>query len=390
MPIDRNNLTDLLSRLVACASVNPDRRETTAGQFGEGELADLLASIVQPWGAETRKVEFAPGRFNFIARFDGRDSARSLMFEAHADTVSVEGMSIDPFDPVVRDGRLYGRGACDTKGAMAAMLLAIRTVLDETGRPPVTVYFVATGDEELGCGGAYELVGEGFTVNAAIVGEPTDLRIVYAHKGACRFAVTTAGRAAHSSDPSQGVNAIAQMARIVQCIEGPLAERLSRVDHPVLGPPTVSVGLIRGGTQVNVVPAHCQIEVDRRYLPGETREQIEDELRRELDRLPQAAPPLDYTLSGLQWYPALEDARQGEPGEALANACRKVLGQPAYATVPWATNAGVFQGAGIPSLVFGPGSIKQAHTAVEYVEIEAVAKAAEVYAEAIRNFACPT
>jgi len=386
MTLREDQAADLLSRLVSCPSVNPTRARPGGPPFGEGRMADLLAGLVAPWGAEARKVEIAPGRFNFIARFEGADPGRHLLFEAHADTVSAEGMTIDPFDPVVRDGRLYGRGSCDCKGPMAAMLLAIRAALDERGRLPFTLTFAATGDEELGAGGARRLVAGGFRADAAVVGEPTDLAVVCAHKGAYRCRLTTRGRAAHSSDPSRGVNAIVHMARLVEAIQGPLARDLAREAHPALGPRTVSVGTIRGGRQVNVVPDLCEIEVDCRTLPGDTPESIARRLGDLLDSLRAADPALACDLEPLEALPAFEEDTGGPLARCVRAACEKVLGRAEFVGVPWASNVGIFRQAGIPCLLFGPGSIRQAHTADEYVELAQVVQAAEVYAEILRTF----
>ncbi len=376
---------ELLGRLVACPSVNPGRRRAAAPPFGEAAMADLLGGIVSAWGARTWKVELGPGRCNFLSEFPGDDPARSLLLEAHADTVAVEGMAGDPFAPVRRGGRLYGRGSCDAKGPMTAMLLAIRTVLQERGRPPATLHFVATGDEESGAGGAQRLVADGFRSDAAIIGEPTDLRIVHAHKGAYRCRIIAPGRAAHSSDPSLGSSAIARMARVVQALEGPLAERLAQRSHPLFGPPTVSVGTIRGGTQVNVVPDRCEIEVDRRTLPDEDRATIAREFRDALDALAATDPEFPCVLEESEWYPAFEEDPAGPIAQQVAAACRAVLGQAEFAAVPWAANAGIFRQGGIPCVLFGPGSIRQAHTADEFVELAEVVRAAEVYAEVIRR-----
>ncbi|MCX5672636.1 MAG: peptidase dimerization domain-containing protein, partial [Planctomycetota bacterium] len=181
---------------------------------------------------------------------------------------------------------------------------------------PATLYFVSTADEEIGATGAKRLAAEGFRVDAAVVGEPTDLAIIHAHKGASRLRITTRGRAAHSSDPSAGVNAIARMARIVEAIEGPMAAGLAARPHPVLGPPTVSVGRIRGGTQVNVVPDRCEIDVDRRTLPGETSAGVVAEFRALLDGLRAGDPHLAYDIEESQWWPAFEeDPRGPAPGK---------------------------------------------------------------------------
>lgn len=386
MALSADEAADLLGRLVACPSVNPGRRRASGPPFGEGAMADLLEGILAGWGAETRKVEIGAGRFNFLARFAGAEGARTLMLEAHADTVPVEGMTIEPFEPARRGGRLYGRGSCDAKGPMAAMLLGIRAVLDEGARPRATVYFVATGDEESGATGAHRLVADGFRADAAIIGEPTDLVVVHAHKGAYRCRIVTKGRAAHSSDPSSGVSAISRMARVVQAVEGPLAARLRGRTHALFGPPTVSVGTIRGGTQVNVIPDRCEIEVDRRTLPDEDRAGVEAGFREALEALKAEDAALAYDFEEVQWYPALEEDPGGPVGRLAGAACEKVLGRATFGAVPWTANAGIFQRGGIPCVLLGPGSVRQAHTAEEFVELEQVVRAAEVYAEIIRGF----
>jgi acetylornithine deacetylase len=383
--IHLDDAAELLARLVACPSVNPGRRAPPGPPFGEGAIADLLASHLCPLGAEVRKVEISPGRFNLLARFAG-GGRRTLMLEAHADTVPAEGMAVAPFDPAIRGGKLFGRGSCDTKASMAAMLLAIRSVVAGGAPPAATLYFVATGDEELGATGAASLVAGGFRADAAVVGEPTDLQIVYAHKGAHRLRLAVRGRAAHGSRPAAGTNAIARMARAVEAIEGPLARELAGRGGGVLGPPTVNVGVICGGTQVNVVPDRCEIEIDRRTLPGENREGVMGEFRRLVESLPMPGPPLEYDLEELEWWPAMEEPRDGRLARLVESACASVLGRAQFVAAPWTSNAGIFRRAGIPSIVFGPGSGRQAHAAEEFVDLDQVVLAARVYAEIIRRF----
>ena len=383
--IDAASAAELLGRLVACPSVNPVEAAPTGPPFGEGAMADLLTAILSAWGAVTRKVEIAPGRFNFIARFAGT-GPRSLMLEAHSDTVSVEGMTVAPFEAVVRDGRLSGRGSCDDKGPMAAMLLAIRSVFGSGFRPAGTVYFVSTADEEIGAAGAKAVVADGPRVDMAVVGEPTGMAVIHAHKGASRVRITARGRAAHSSDPAAGVNAIARMARLVDAIEGPYAGRLAARPHAALGPPTVCVGNIRGGTQANIVPDRCEINVDRRTLPGETSDGVLAEFRSLLDVLRAGDPELGYDIEQCQWWPAFEEDPRGPVAGLVAAACQKVLGRAERRGAPWTSNAGVFRAGGLPCVLFGPGSVRQAHTADEYIELKEVVAAAEVYAEIIRGF----
>jgi acetylornithine deacetylase len=380
------SVTELLSRLIACPSVNPNNRPFSGPPFGEERMARLLADQLGGWGAEVSVREVMPGRFNLVSRFKGKKPRPSLMLEAHSDTVEVEDMSIPPFEPRIAGGRMYGRGACDDKGPMAAMLLGLGAALEEDGGLPSDVYFVATCGEERGASGARCLMAEGFRTDAALVAEPTDLEIVDAHKGVVRWRIRTRGVAAHSSAPERGVNAISAMARLIERINGPLAGSLAKKRHPRLGSPTVCVGTIRGGTQVNVVPAQCEIEVDRRLLPEETSEQATADLVRELEELKGRSAGFDYSLEEIERYPALEEDPKGPIASAVAAACARVLGRAVFAAAPWGANSGVFKSAGIPCVVFGPGSLRQAHTRDEFVELEQVAQAVEVYAEVIRHF----
>ena len=378
-------VAELLGRLVACPSVNPGGG-APGPDGGELRMATLLGDMVRPWGADTRVIDLGLGRCTFLATWPGKQPERTLLLDAHADTVTIEGMTIAPFDPVVRGGRLYGRGACDTKGGMAAMLLAIRSILDADGEPPVTLRFVATGDEEDGAKGAAQLVGTGLRADGAIVAEPTDLRIVTAHRGVARFSIVLGGRAAHSSVPASGINAVEAAAVLVDALRRDFATRFACRAYPGLESPTVCVTMIEGGTRINIVPDRCRIGVDCRCLPGETREHLERAMRDCLDTLCESWPGLTAASDLYQWYPAMA----GQPDDAFAACmragCADALGDVTCTTAPYGTNGGHFSAAGIPCIVFGPGSIEQAHTADESVELEQVARAVDAYAGMIRAF----
>lgn len=372
---------DLLGRLVACASVNPNGA-VLEPPCGEERLADLLQDYVKDWGGTVRLQPVAPGRPNFLATFSGPQAGRVLLFDAHSDTVPALGRA--GFEPRVADGRLYGRGACDCKGAMAAMLLGLRAAL-RSGRPlPATVCFAATCDEESSAGGARALVREGLWADLAVVGEPTDLQVLYAHKGAVRWKVRARGVAAHSADPSKGVNAITHMARVVEWIEQTVAPGLKSVRHPVLGEPTISIGTIRGGSRVNIVPADCEIEIDRRLLPSENEAETTARFRREVEELAARTPGMNVSVEATQYYPALGGMADAGPARLVRAACEAVLGGATVNTAPWASNAGIYHEAGLPCVLFGPGSIRHAHTEDEHIELGDVVAAARVYAEIIR------
>ncbi len=324
-----------------------------------------------------------PGRPNLLARFDGPPGCPTLMMECHSDTVSIDGMTVPPFEATLRGGKLYGRGACDDKGPMAAMLLAIRGLLDEAAQLPVSVLFAAACGEELGAIGAKALVKNGAPAAAVVVGEPTDLKIVHASKGVVRFNIETRGRAAHSSNPSAGDNAIYSMRRVLQTIEEQVFPPLAKSAHPLLGPPTMSVGTILGGSQVNIVPDRCTIEIDRRTLPGEKPEQVAAEVFTKLDELKKLSPIFEYSGQYCETFPPLWTDPQSSLARLVSLACHQTLGASELAVAPWASDAAVYAAAGMEAVLVGPGSIRQAHTADEFIELEQVVAAAQMYARII-------
>jgi acetylornithine deacetylase/succinyl-diaminopimelate desuccinylase family protein len=358
----------LLADLVRINSVNPSYE----GGQSEAGVVNYLREYFRRNSIETWEQEVFPGRPNLIARLPGRNSARRLVFEAHTDTVSVGGMTIPPFDPVISEGRLYGRGACDTKAGLAAMAHAATSLKSAGIVPPCEVWVVAAADEEFSFGGVRRLL-EGLQAAAAIVSEPTQMRVAVASKGVLRWRIQCRGKAAHSSKPQTGINAITNMARVILALEEDGA-RLSSTSHPLLGNATLNVGIIEGGRQVNVVPDLCTIDLDRRLLPGERIPEVLAHYRSLLD------PSLDAHVE----TPMLED-------EALETSCKTDVVQcalrvsqelgmnPTPIGVPFGTDASKFSRAGIPSIICGPGSIDLAHGAIEYVEISQVEQAEEFY-----------
>lgn len=371
-----------LAELVRINSVNP----AYAGGPGEGEIAAWVRRFCAGYGLDVWEQEVWPGRPNVIARLPGRDPGRRVILEAHLDTVSVQGMTIPPFEPRIADGRLYGRGSCDTKGGLAAMLHAVASVKADGLVPPCEVWLAAVVDEEFSFRGVVKLCA-GLTAHAAIVAEPTSLRAVIASKGVLRWRIRVHGRAAHSSKPHLGVNAIGHMARVVLALEEDHA-RLAAVAHPLLGPATCNVGVIRGGVQVNFVPDECAIEVDRRLLPGETATNVLAHYRRLLDGL-QARHP---TLRAEMEPPLLVDEALETPATAaVAQVASAVLADhgrdPLLCGVPYGSDASKLSRQGVPSIVFGPGSIDHAHAAVEFVDLAEVEAAAAFYRDFILRFA---
>lgn len=370
---------DTLQHLVRINSVN----SAYDGGPGEAELADWIAAFFAARGIPTeRQGTVFPGRDNVLARLPGRDRTRTLVLEAHMDTVSISGMSVPPFDPVIREGRLYGRGACDTKAGLAAMMHTLADLKQEGTVPPCDVLLAAVIDEEHSYRGVVRLC-EGLRADAAIVAEPTELRAVIASKGVLRWAIEVQGKAAHSSKPHLGTNAIQHMRRVLEALQKDDA-RLSQRSHPLVGQPTCNVGVIRGGVQVNFVPDLCTIELDRRLLPGETAEAALAEYQEMLDALP------GVTARNVQPLLLVDEALDTPPEATVAQVAAQTLAamglNAELCGVPYGSDASKLSRAGIPSIVFGPGSIDQAHAADEFIETDQVLTALDFYRRFVLNY----
>lgn len=380
-----------LAQLVAIPSVNPMGRAVSGPPFREDRLTEHLERTFRRLGLRVQRQPVEPGRENLIGRLEGRpppeNGGRAVLLDAHQDTVPVEGMTVEPFTPAVRQGRLYGRGSCDAKGGMAAMLAAAARLAGERPAEMPTLILACTVNEEYGFTGAQALTrlwtdGPGGIIprrpDAAVVAEPTGLDVVVAHKAVVRWRCHTTGRAAHSAQPEAGENAVYRMARTLVAIERYAQTVLPRTaSHPRCGPATLSVGTIRGGIGVNTVPDRCTIEIDHRLPPGEdpedARRRLIDHLARSLE--PGAPPEHDPPF---MWGLALPDDANGQVAGSLSAAAGEVLGEGRRVGVPYATNAAFYSAAGVPSVVFGPGSLEQAHTDDEWIPLDQLEQATEI------------
>jgi acetylornithine deacetylase len=370
-----------LAKLVSINSVN----SSYEGGPGEGEIAAWIRGFFEQRSMAVWEQEVFPGRPNIMVRVAGQNPARRVVLEAHTDTVTVQGMTIPPFEPRIENGKLYGRGSCDTKAGLAAMMHVVASLHEEGIRPPCEVWLAAVVDEEFSYRGVVKLC-EGLTAHAALVAEPTSLRAVIASKGIIRWRIIVRGKAAHSGKPHLGVNAIAHMARIVLALEQDHAA-LAAKSHPLLGPATVNVGVIHGGVQVNVVPDKCVIEIDRRLLPGETVSGVLAHYQQMLDRLKQAYRTLDAEMeTPMLTDEALETPAEAEPVRVAGAVLAEMGRDPAPCGVPFSSDASKLSRQGVPSIVIGPGSIDQAHAAVEYIEVAEVERAYEFYRKFILRF----
>jgi acetylornithine deacetylase/succinyl-diaminopimelate desuccinylase-like protein len=367
----------LLAELIALPSVNPAFLPPHHPNAGEKRVADFLAATAARAGLEVEFQTVLPGRSNLIARLRPQNKVRqTILLAPHLDTVGADGTK---FIPQRKNGRLYGRGACDTKGSVAAMLTALCELAESKSRPLETqIVFAGLIDEEHAQAGSRALVGQASRLSLtlgnngdrrdacptilAIVGEPTKLQVITAHKGSLWLEMETQGKAAHGATPQFGKNAIHEMASIVDLLETNYAARLRRRKHPLLGAATVNVGTISGGAQPNIVPDRCKITVDRRTLPGETDTGVQREIAAFL-----RAKKLSVKISNTKLAPALPlETNLQLP---MVRQFLRCTGQSKPVGVDFFCDASVLSAGGIPSVVFGPGDIAQAHTADEWISL---------------------
>jgi acetylornithine deacetylase len=365
-----------LQDLVAIDSVNPS---LPGGAQGESGMVEYLSAFFAALEIPYELCEVLPGRSNFIATFEGENPDRAILFECHMDTASAEVMTIPHFEPHIRDGLLYGRGSCDTKAGGAAMIHAIKRLRESGVKPPRTVLYAGAVDEEAFFAGSRHLA-EYVQVEAVVISEPTELEVVRAHKGAVRFYLQVNGKAAHSAKPHLGINAIAKMAQLIGRIEDELTPQYAAQSYPLLGNPTYNVGTIEGGAQVNFVPDQCRIAIDCRLIPGQTPDGVLQGFKEIIARAKAEDDELDAVVEDPFFVcAALGTDEDAGIVQSAVDACRLATGKATVAGVPYATDGSPFSARGVPTIVLGPGSIDQAHGAVEWVDCQQVVQATEIY-----------
>jgi acetylornithine deacetylase len=381
------NVIELAQKLIATPSINP----VAAGDPnlpGEAAMAQVVEEALRAAGAaEITKTFPLENRPNVFGYFDFKQP-ETIIFEAHMDTVPVLGMTVDPYAGLVKDGNLYGRGACDVKGPMAAMITALADAASEVSnpqkgegnqaRPRYNVLFAAVCDEESGFSGVCHFMNnlprfDGKLPVFAVVAEPTELQPVVAHKGTARWEVLTRGVAAHSSTPHLGMNAVYAMAPVIQKLQNLADELQQGPRHPKLGSASLSVGTIHGGSAVNVVPDECIIQVDRRLIPGEI---VEDGLAQLEAALEGHEVEITFPLIAVSPMEVPEDHPAAKACLEAA-AAAGVESAPAYAN--YCTDAAFYQPAGVTAVVFGPGSISRAHTRDEYISLQDLENGVKAY-----------
>jgi acetylornithine deacetylase len=381
---DAGYVTHVLQDLVRINSVNPVLDPSAPG---EREIAQYVGGAMTAIGADVRYHEPKPGRLSVVARLRGSHPGRSLMLNAHADTVDVAGMGA-PFSGEIRNGRLYGRGAFDMKGGLAAMMGAVKALADAGCPHGGEILLAAVADEEYASLGTEDLVAH-YLPDAAIVTEPTALDICLAHKGFAWFEVTTKGCAAHGSRFDLGIDANMRMGRVLADLDLLEQSLRARTPHRLLGPPSLHAATIAGGSGISTYAASCRLQIERRTIPGERRDAITGEIRDVLLR--QAARDSTFVadFEVLLVREPFEVAEDAAIVRALTEASTAVLGRrPAYVgQTPW-MDAALLAAAGTETVVMGATGAG-AHAEEEWVELASVHQLARCLAEAAVLYCAP-
>ncbi len=381
---DREELIALLQDLVRIDSVN-----TYFGMGGGDEfaMAERVIRFCKENGFEYEEQDVTNGHNKqVVVKYPGAGAGR-LCFEAHMDTVPVGEMTIPPFDPVIKDGKIWGRGSCDCKGSLAGMLYALKMLKDNGVTPPCDIYLCAAAEEEFSYRGVLRLLEDAPKFDAAVVGEPTDCDIFTCCKGTARFKIVSRGVGGHSSKPWLGKNAIIPMAHIICEIEKKIFPEYEKVNHPMLGPATFCISMIEGGSFINKIPDYCEIQIDRRLLPGDDYNKVRGEVEACLADLLAEHPEYEIEIEP----PFVEDiAMDTDQSETVVKtACAasdSVLGSHKIEAMYGSCDASKFSKNGIPAIVLGPGSMGKAHTNDEFVPIDELVACAEIYAQICADF----
>jgi acetylornithine deacetylase/succinyl-diaminopimelate desuccinylase family protein len=374
--INADWIRKILQEMVRIRSENPFYEPPDAG-YREKEMADYLSEQMSRLGLRVEQQEVKPHRPNVFGYLTGTEGKFTLMLAGHTDTARTTGYP-SAYEVKFEDGKIYGRGACDMKAALAAYL-AVAKVLKESGlRLKGNLIFCGNMDEEFQMLGSKAIGRDGPKADQGIIGEPTNLQICPANKGRVSTKIVTRGLAAHSSVPEKGVNAIVRMAKIIEAFEDYNDELLSRSPHSLCGHGRFTPGVIHGGVQVNMVPDYCELEVDRRTLPGETKEKVYEEFHQRIQSVKAKVADLVYNITEPTWLIPPNDISPQEPVVQSLRAAHLAIhhrdpGIQAFVAGSDAPHMG------FPTVICGPGSIAQAHSTCEFVELEEVVSATKIY-----------
>jgi len=377
LTIDRNYLIETLTNLIRLNSINPKLVPEAPGEAG---IANYIATALRQFNLEVTTHEPEPGRVSVVGRLKGQGGGRSLMLNGHIDTVGIEGMP-EPFSAAIRNGKMYGRGTYDMKGAVAACMAAIKALIDAGARLRGDLFLSAVADEEYFSLGTADILKH-VKVDAAIVTEATELNICRAHKGFVWLEVETLGRAAHGSRFDEGIDANMRMGRFLVALGQLEKELRGRPPHPLVGPPSLHAALLSGGSGLSTYAANCKLKIERRTIPGETAAQVVGELQTIIDQLETIDPTFKATVNAFCTREPFEVAADAEIVRAVERAAARVRGTPPQhlGQTYWMDSA-LFAAAGIETVVIGPSGAG-AHADEEWVDLQSLADLAEILAQA--------
>ena len=375
--IDERYLNQSTQKLVQINSINP--LLSPEGK-GEGEISAYVADSLNALCSDVKRSEIAPGRFNVVGTLKGSGGGRSLLLNAHMDTVGVDGMTINPFGGELKDGRIYGRGSQDMKASLAAMMATAKALVDVGITLKGDLHITGVADEEYGSLGTEALVQE-VSADAAIVTEPTDMHLCRAHRGFIWFDIETFGRAAHGSRYSEGIDANMRMGRVLAELDKLEQELLTRKGHELTGPPSLHAALIKGGTEVSTYADLCLLNMERRTAPGENIDDALAEIQEIIDRLVVQDPTFKAKVERTFWREPFVVSPDAEIVQILDNALGARLGhQPAHTGQTFWTDAALFADAGMETVLLGPKGYGL-HSAEEWVDMESVLDLAYILTE---------
>lgn len=381
LTIDRDYLTQTLIDLVRINSTNPSLSPDGAG---EAEIAGYVAGALRELGLDVALHEPEAGRVSVVGILKGRGGGRSLMLNAHTDTVGVEGMAA-PFSGDIHEGKLYGRGAIDMKGSLAASMAAVKALVEAAIPLKGDLLLAAVADEEYASLGTADIVNY-YQVDGAIVTEPTDLTLCLAHKGFMWLEVETIGRAAHGSRFKEGIDANMRMGRFLAELDKLEQELRSRPAHPLVGPPSLHAAKLQGGTELSAYAARCKLQIERRLIPGESESQVLAEIQPLLERLTAADPTFQATLKAFFQREAFEVSPQATIAQTLSRAASQVLGrQPAYSGHAGWMDSSLLAAAGVETVIMGPAGAGL-HATEEWIELQSAVDLAHILALAAVNY----
>ena len=379
--IKEEEITNLAQELIKIPS------DETAG---EKEVCEYLESYLKSLGMKVLLQKVLPNRPNIIAEVIGDEVGKSIMFNGHVDTVPVGDIkkwSMDPYSAIIKDNKLFGRGSTDMKGAIASMIIAMKFIMNNVEKFNGKIIFTGVMAEETTGLGTQKIVEENIKTDMAVVGEPSDEKIYRAHKGTMWFNLSTYGKLEHSSESnSESNNAIINMMKLIMEINE-ISKELETIENNLVGHPSINIGLIDGGTKQNMIADSCRISIDRRTLPEEKTDEILDKLRIRLDGLRSLDDRLTFDLEIDTIREAVEVAESEQIVQEVKNALNKVINKnPTISGMKATTDMSILVNQGnIPSVIYGPGFIKQAHTVDEFIEVKRLVESSQVYTEILLN-----